>query len=196
MNPSKRSLSFPSQLGFLAAIALASVAASLVAADATPPGAPQVATPIVSSDEATQKNLADLDRLLDSSDLKFEETLRKNVDQLEAAEFRSSNPEIDVVLKERPWIAPTLKAERHFLIHRYVAHRARGALLRPDVIALDEFLTAHPDIRQALDSEPARIFASDFLMANPSLGEFFDQHPSLSTILLEKQGAPAVPTDT
>jgi hypothetical protein len=179
----------------MAVIALASTVATLAAAGRTPPAAPEVAVPIISSDEAVQKELLELDRLLDASNLKVEETLRQNIDQLGDEKFRKSNPDIDVLLKQRPGIVPALKIERHFLIHRYIARRARGPLLRADVVALDEFLIAHPDIRRALDHEPSQILEPDFLIAHPSLGEFFDQHPSLGTILLQKQGAHSGPKD-
>lgn len=195
MNPSPRRLPFPSKLGFMAVIALASTAATLATAEPTPPAAPEVTVPIVSSDEAVQKELRELDRLLDTSNLKVEETLRQNIDRLGDEKFRQSHPDIDVLLKQRPGIVPALKSERHFLIHRYVAHRARGPLLRADVVALDEFLDAHPEIRQALDREPSQILEPDFLMAHPSLGRFFDQHPSLGTILLKPKGARSGPKD-
>ena len=61
--------------------------------------------------------------------------------------------------------------------------------MRPDILALDEFLSAHHDIRRALDNEPAQILEANFLMTHPGLGEFFDQHPNLSTVLLAKQEA-------
>jgi hypothetical protein len=166
--------------------------ATLAAAEPTPPAAPKVAVPIVSSDEAVKKELMELDRVLDANP-KFEEILRKNIDQLEQEAFRKNNPDIDVLIKQQPGIVLALKVERHFLIHRYVARRARGPLLRPDVLALDKFLTGHRDIRAALDNEPAQIVNANFLIAHPSLGEFFDQHPSLSTILLEKQGSQSGP---
>ena len=188
--------SFPAKPAFFGAlIALISAAATLNAAEVTPPAAPRSATPIISADETVQKNLVALDRLLDVSNPKLEEILRKNIDQLEAEEFRKANPEIDVVLKEQSWIVPALKMERHFLIHRYVAHRARGPLLRPDIVALDNFLSAHREIGRELDNDPSQILEASFLVAHPSLGKFFDQHPSLSTVLLEKQAARLVPID-
>ena len=182
--------SFPAKPAFFGAlVALISVVATLNAAEVTPSVAPRSATPIISSDTAVQKNLVALDRLLDTANPKLEETLRKNIDQLDAEGFRKTNPEIDVVLKEQPWIVPTLRMERHFLIHRYVAHRARGPLLRPDIVALDNFLSTHREIGRALDNDPSQIVEAGFLMAHPSLGKFFDQHPDLSTVLLEKQAA-------
>lgn len=188
--------SFPAKPVFFGAlITLVSAVATLNAAEVTPPVAPRSATPIITSDEAVQKNLVALDRLLDVSNPKLEETLRKNIDQLDAGEFRKTNPEIDVVLTEQPWIVSALKVERHFLIHRYVAHRARGPLLRPDIVAFDNFLSAHREIGRALDNDPAQILEASFLVTHPSLGKFFDQHPNLSTVLLEKQQARLAPID-
>jgi hypothetical protein len=176
----------PSSL--LTALLLISAIARLGAADSPPSATTKVATPIVSSDETVQKNLANLDRLLDESlNSKLEESLRKNIEQLEAKEFLQTNPDVALLIKQQPGVVPALKVERHFLIRRYLAHRARGPLLRPDVVALDKFLVAHPDIRKALENDPSQIVESKFLIAHPAVGDFFEQHPSLSSVLLEKR---------
>lgn len=84
-----------------------------------------------------------------------------------------------------------LKVERHFLIHRYEVRLARGPVLRPDIVALDKFLSAYADIRNALDKDPTQIVQGKFLIAHASLAEFFTQHPSLSTVLLAKPLTPS-----
>jgi len=191
MNPFIRCSIFPSRLASLGVvIALASAAVLLAADDPTPPAAPKARVLILSSDEAVQKNLQDLDQLLEANP-KFEEILRNNVDQLEQAEFRRSNPDLDLVLQQKPGIVYALKVERHFLIHRSVVRLARGPVLRPDVLALDDFLAEHPAVRKALEKDPAQIVQSSFLIAHPNLADFFTAHPGLSTVLLEKQGATA-----
>ena len=73
MNPSLRSLLFPSKLVPLrAVIGLVSAVVTLGAVETTPPVAPKVAVPIVSSDKAVQVDLMELDRLLDTKP-QFEE---------------------------------------------------------------------------------------------------------------------------
>ena len=165
-------------------------ALTLSAADPAPaPGTPpaKVPTPVISSDETVKKNLAELDRLLDIPGSKLEEILLKNMERIEEESAQKNIPELEMVMKEQPWIVPTLRAERHFLLNRYIARRARGPLLRPDVVALDKFLAEHRDIRRALNRNPSQIVESDFLIANPSLADFFTQHPNLSTVLLIPQ---------
>jgi hypothetical protein len=177
----------------LAAIAMVSSAMAIRAvAQPTPASGPQISVPIVSTDETVKKTLLELDRILDENPM-FEEVLRNNIDRLNEEEFRKSNPEIDLLLQQKPEIVPALKVERHFLIHRYIVRRARGPLLRPDIVALDEFLAAHTDIRRVLDRDPSQIVEESFLDAHPSLGEFFTGHPDLSTILLEKQSHKSAP---
>ncbi len=193
MHPSLR---LPSSLlkptFFLAAFLMLPAGVALQAAESAPAPAPaaKIAAPIVSSDEAVQKTLEKLDQTLEANP-KFEEILRQNIDQLAEEGFRQSHPDVDVLLKQQPGIIPALKIERHFLIHRYVARRARGPVLHPDVVALDKFLTAHRDIRAALDQEPAQIMEPGFLIAHPSLADFFNQHPGLSTVLFQKQDSSA-----
>ena len=186
------SRSFLKPAFFLAAIALVSAAVTVGAAEPAAPAEPKIAAVILSPDEAVQKELEELDRILIVNP-KFEEILRANIDRIEAEEFRKTFPDVDALLTQKPGLVPALKVERHFLIHRYVLRRARGPLLRPDVLALDKFLTAHADIRRELDRDPAQILDGKFLIAHPGLAEFFDQHPGLSTVLLEKQAKPAVP---
>jgi hypothetical protein len=157
------------------------------AAPAAGSSASKVPTPIITSDETVKKNLVDLDHLLDAPGSKLEEILRKNMERIET-ETAPKIPELELVMKEQPWILPTLKTERHFLLHRYLARRAGGPLLRPDVIALDKFLGENAEIRTALNRDPSQIVQSDFLVAHPKLAEFFGQHPSLSTVLLIPQG--------
>ena len=192
MHPSILNRSFLRPAIFLAAIALIATAATAGAAEPAPAAQPGIATVILSPDEAVQKELKELDRILDVNP-KFEEILRTNIDRIEEPEFRKTFPDVDALLAQQPGLVPALKTERHFLIHRYILRRARGPLLRPDVVAFDKFLAVHVDIRGQLDREPAQLFDGGFLIAHPSLAEFFDRHPSLSTVLLEQQTKPATP---
>jgi hypothetical protein len=185
---------------FLQSVVILAGATVLTAAEPAPapPAAPaeKNATPIITSDETVKKNLVELDRLLDTPGSKLEEILRKNMDRIEEETVLKNIPELELVMKEQPWIVPTLKSERHFLLHRYIARRARSPLLRPDVIALDKFLAEHPDIRRPLNRDPSQIVDANFLIAHPSLADFFGQHPVLSTALLIPQGGRRPATKT
>jgi hypothetical protein len=144
-------------------------------------------TPILSADATVRQVLQELDRRLEESPA-IEDALRTNLDRLTEESFLANHPKVEALLAAEPAIVPALKAERHFFIHRYVARRARGPLLRPDLVALDRFLAVHADIRGALDRRPSQIVEADFLIAHPSLADFFVKHPSLSTVLLVKSG--------
>ena len=141
--------------------------------------------PIVSTDEAVQKELLSLDRILETNP-KLEETLRNNLDHLTDQTFREKNPEVDALLKRQPGLVPALRQERHFFIHRFVARLGRSRVTRNDVIALDAFLTAHPDISAAIEKKPSQIVNQDFLIAHPQLADFFEKHPALSSVLLQR----------
>jgi hypothetical protein len=188
MNRSRR-LSRPARTltPLLAALALVIASAVRGQTDTSKTAAKPVAVPIVTTDPSAQKALEELNQTLDS-DPKLDALMSKHIDELTDAEFRQNNPSVDILLKQKPEILPALKIERHFLIHRYIARIARGPLLLPDIVALDGFLTLHTDLRKALEREPSRIVDDDFLVAHPSLANFFDQHPSLSTLLLEPPG--------
>jgi hypothetical protein len=169
----------------LTALAL-SLAASLpiVAADSSSsPPATEIA--IVSKDEAVQSELLKLDRLLETNP-KLEEALRTNLDQLTQATFRAKNPEVDALLKRQPGLVRALNTERHFFVHRWVARIAPGRVTRKDVVALDEFLSAHPDIAKALHRQPTQLVEGQFLIEHPPLAKFFEAHPALSSVLLER----------
>jgi len=144
-----------------------------------------VEVPIISVDAGVQKDLQNLDRLLVTNPA-LEEKLRANVDQLTQETFRVENPDIDALLKQQPDLVRALKSERHFFIHRYVARLAANKVMRKDAIALDNFLTAHPDIAKPLARKPSQIVEADFLIAHPALAKFCETHPALSSVLLER----------
>jgi hypothetical protein len=69
---------------------------------------------------------------------------------------------------------------------RAVGRLARGKLLRKDIVDLDKYLDTHDAVRDALQKRPNQIVQSDFLIAHPSLAKFMEDHPGLSTVLLER----------
>ena len=162
-------------------VALLPVASPLAGAEAV--AAPEV--PIISLDAKVQKDLSNLDRLL-ATDPKLEEKLRANIDQLSQEKFLAENPDIGALVKKQPTLPASLKTERHYFVNRQVARLAADKVTRKDALALDEFLTAHPDISKALVKKPNLIVDANFLIANPSLAKFLETHPSLSSVLLKR----------
>jgi hypothetical protein len=157
----------------------------VASSESAPASSANVEVPIVSMDESVQNELVTLDRLLETNP-KLEETLRTNVDQLTEQTFRAQNPEVDALLKRRPGLVRALRTERHYFVHRAVARLARSRVTRNDAIALDQFLTANPDIAKALQRRPSQIIEGDFLIAHPALANFFEAHPGLSSVLLQR----------
>lgn len=168
-------------VALLAPIALLSVsrAAEEVTVEVTTP------VPIVSADETVQRELLNLDRLLDTNP-KLEEALRGNIDRLTDETFRKQNPDVDALIKRQPGIVRALRSERQFFVLRVVGRAARGKLLRKDIVDLDKFLATHDDVRAALVKKPSQIVQSEFLIAHPSFAKFMEEHPSLSTVLLQR----------
>jgi hypothetical protein len=160
------------------ALLTAGRAAEEANADASP-------VPIISADETVQNELLNLDRLLETNP-KLEETLRNNIDHLSDETFRQQHPEVDALIKRRPGVVRALRAERQFFVFRVVGRLARGKVLRKDMVDLDRFLASHADIRKALLKKPSLIVQSDFLIANPPFAQFMQEHPSLSTVLLQR----------
>jgi hypothetical protein len=141
--------------------------------------------PVISADETVQKELLNLDRLLETNP-KLEETLRTNRDHLSDENFQKQNPEVAALIKKNPGIVRALRTERHFFVLRAVGRLARGKLLRKDMVDLDKYLDTHEAVREALVKRPNQIVQSDFLIAHASLAKFMEDHPSLSTVLLER----------
>ncbi|MES2695384.1 MAG: hypothetical protein V4773_18045 [Verrucomicrobiota bacterium] len=162
------------------------LASSLVFIPAASAADEKPEVPIISLDETIQKDLLNLDRLLDTNP-KLEEELRTNADRLTESVFRAQNPEIDALLKRQPGLVKALKTEKHFFVHRQVARIAQQKVLRKDAVALDNFLTANPEIAKALRKKPSLIVDGSFLVAHPPLAKFFEAHPGLSSVLLKRQ---------
>ncbi len=171
--------SFPVSLrSALAAAALALVsAAPTLAADETP---------TISNDAAVQKDLAELDRALNTN-AKLEEALRLNLDKLSEQSFRVQNPDVDALLKKLPGLEKALTVDRHFLLRRAIARLVSVKVARPDALALDKFLREHPDIQRPLERNPRLIMDTKFHLDHPQLARFLEAHPVLSTLLLEQQ---------
>jgi exonuclease VII large subunit len=171
----------PSRLLLLAALSLgATFTLPALAADQT------AETPSVSTDAAVQKDLAALDRALNTN-AKLEEALRTNLDKLSEKSFRVQNPEVDDLLKKQPGLEKALKVDQHFLLRRAILRLARVKATRPDALALDKFLDDHPDIRKPLQRSPSQIVDAKFLIAHPPLARFLESHPALSSVLLQQQ---------
>jgi hypothetical protein len=177
------SVYFWSKVFFALLAPLAAVTSSFAADPA--PAEVASAVPIISADETVQKELLNLDRLLETNP-KLEETLRNNIDHLSDETFRKKNPEVDALIKRHPGVVRALKTEQQFFVLRIVGRLAHGKLLRKDMVDLDKFLVSHLDIRAALMKRPNQIVQSDFLIAHPALAKFMEQHPSLSTVLLQR----------
>ncbi len=163
----------------MAGVALALAGVALHAAD-TAPG-----ELILSTDEVVKKELIDLDKLL-ATNPALEEKLRANVDRLTEEKFRAENADVDNLLKVRPNLGRALKAEQHFLITRALARSAKAPMLRKDVAEFDKFLGRNPDVRKALQKSPRQITQPDFLIAHPPLAKFMEEHPALSSVLLQR----------
>jgi hypothetical protein len=162
---------------------LLSPSMSMIAAE--PAATANSAAPIIlSTDEMVKVELLNLDKVLESNPA-LEEKLRVDIDQILDAKYRANNPDVDTLLKNRPAVVPALTKERRFLLHRAVVRMAHAPVVRRDIVQLDEFLDAHADIQRALVKRPRQIVDANFLVAHPTLAQFFDQHPSLSTALLE-----------
>ncbi len=171
---------FTAHRWLFASAALALVAAPLRAAETAP-----AELPILSTDDVVKKELLDLDKLL-AGNPALEEKLRANVDRLTEDTFRAENPDIDNLLKVRPNLGRALKSEQHFLITRALARNAKAPMLKKDVVEFDKFLARNADVRKALQKSPRQITQPDFLIAHPALAKFLEEHPALSSVLLQR----------
>jgi hypothetical protein len=117
----------------------------------------------------------------------MQELLQANMDQLDNQAFLDQHPDLKAELQKQPTIAPALKAEPNFLIHRTVARSAHRPVIRQDMAMLDHFLEAHPDIRTEVRKKPRLLVDPDYMIAHPALAKFYQENPALSTILLERQ---------
>jgi hypothetical protein len=171
---------FTARRWLVAGAVLALAAAPLRAAESAP-----AELPILSTDDVVKKELLDLDKLL-ASNPALEEKLRANVDRLTEDTFRAENPDIDNLLKVRPNLGRALKSEQNFFITRALARNAKAPMLKKDVAEFDKFLVRNPDVRKALQKSPRQIMQPDFLIAHPALAKFLEEHPALSSVLLQR----------
>jgi hypothetical protein len=171
---------------FTAALFTAAFGSSCFAAETASTPTVQAPVPIVTNDAKVEASLRELDHFLDVNP-RMQELLQTNIDQIEHESFIDQHPEWKEELKRNPNIAPALKAEPNFLLHRTLAHTARRPVIRQDMAQLDHFLEAHPDIRTEVKKRPRLLVDPDYLIAHPVLAKFYQENPALSTILFERQ---------
>ncbi len=171
---------FVSRRWLIAGVALVLAAQPARAAETAP-----AELPILSTDEVVKKELLDLDKLL-ASNPALEEKLRANVDRLTEGTFRAENPDVDNLLKVRPNLGRALKSEQNFFITRALARNAKAPMLKKDVAEFDKFLARNAEVRKALQKSPRQIMQPDFLIAHPALAKFLEEHPALSSVLLQR----------
>jgi hypothetical protein len=146
----------------------------------------QAPVPIVTNDAKVEASLREFDHFLDVNP-RMQELVQSNMDQLDNKTFLDEHPELKAELERQPNIAPALKAEPNFLIHRTLARSARRPVIRQDMAQLDRFLAAHPDIHSEVKKKPRLLVDPDYMIAHPVLAKFYQENPALSTILLERQ---------
>jgi hypothetical protein len=151
--------------------------------------APKTPVPIVSEDTKVQNGLRALDQFLDVNP-KMAELLQNNLDRIDQPAFIEQHPEWKEAMQKQPAIAGALKSERNFLLHRTLVRMTHAPVVRREIVQLDQFLATHPDIRTQVEKSPRLLADTEFLTAHPSLATFYQQHPGLSTILLQPMQEP------
>lgn len=147
----------------------------------------KTATPLATEDAAQQAQLKSFEAFLDKNP-SLEKELRIHSADITSEEFLRQHPTWREFSSAHPDLPPALQNEKRFLLHRALVRLAGNYKLeRHSLARLDEFLDAHPAILAELEADPTLIVNMNFQLKHPTLAEFLEKHPGLSSAFYQNQ---------
>ena len=154
-------------------------------------GAPlhgQSAVAPTSDGDVTQRQVASLDRFLDSHP-EIAEQLRRNPSLINSEEFVENHPALQDYLRQHPGVREEFSENpQAFMRQEQRFERGEEAregvvgdhdITRREIAGMDNFLDGHPEIAEQLRRDPSLINNRQFVENHPELQEFLQQHPGI-----------------
>ncbi len=147
-------------------------------------------------DDITRRQVADMDRFLDSHP-EIAEQLRKDPSLIDNREFVQNHPSLQEYLDKHPGVRESFSQNPNAFMHREERYdrqddRFKGDndrrddrrggdndITRRQVTDMDRFLDSHPEIAEQLRKDPSLIDNREFVQNHPSLQEYLQKHPGV-----------------
>jgi len=131
-------------------------------------------------DDASRRQLADMDQFLDSHP-EISEQLRKDPSLIRNGEFVGQHPALQQFLQEHPNVRDQFSQNPNAFMHQEERfdRRDNNHDTRRELADMDQFLDSHPEISEQLRRDPSLIRKGEFVDQHPALKEFLQQHPGV-----------------
>ncbi len=161
---------------------------------ANPPAQePNQPAPAPSRDDITHRQVADMDRFLDSHP-EIGEQLRKDPSLIDNRRWVGDHPALQEYLQKHPGVADSFRDHPDAFMrdeNRYERtegdrdqdrdrDRDRNNISRRDVTEMDRFLDKHPEIDEQLRKDPSLIDNHQWVSNHPALQDYLKTHPQVA----------------
>jgi hypothetical protein len=146
---------------------------------ATPPTSDR---PIGDRDDITRRDIAEMDHFLDEHP-EIAQQLRKDPSLIDNRRWVSDHPALQEYLQNHPQISATFRTNPNLFMRdeeRYDRETSDRNISRRDVVEMDRFLDAHPEIAEQLRKDPSLIDNKQWVANHPALQEYLKTHIDVS----------------
>jgi hypothetical protein len=148
-------------------------------APATPPTNDR---PMSDRDDITRRDIAEMDHFLDEHP-EIAQQLRKDPSLIDNRKWVSDHPALQEYLQNHPQISATFRANPNLFMRdeeRYDRETSDRNISRRDIVDMDRFLDAHPEIAEQLKKDPSLIDNRQWVANHPALQEYLKTHIDVS----------------
>jgi len=133
-------------------------------------------------DDITRRDIADMDHFLDEHP-EIAQQLRKDPSLIDNRGWVSDHPALQQYLQAHPQISATFRANPNLFMRdeeRYDRETSDRNISRRDIVDMDRFLDAHPEIAEQLKKDPSLIDNKQWVANHPELQEYLKTHIDVS----------------
>jgi hypothetical protein len=133
-------------------------------------------------DDITRRDVADMDHFLDEHP-EIAQQLRKDPSLIDNRQWVANHPALQEYLQNHPQISATFRANPNLFMRdeeRYDRQTSDRNISRRDVVEMDRFMDAHPEIAEQLKKDPSLIDNKQWVANHPALQEYLKTHIDVS----------------
>jgi len=133
-------------------------------------------------DDITRRDVAEMDHFLDEHP-EIAQQLRKDPSLIDNRGWVSDHPALQQYLQNHPQISATFRANPNLFMRdeaRYDRETSDRNISRRDIVEMDRFMDAHPEIAEQLKKDPSLIDNKQWVANHPALQEYLKTHIDVS----------------
>jgi hypothetical protein len=133
-------------------------------------------------DDITRRDVAEMNHFLDEHP-EIAQQLRKDPSLIDNRKWVSDHPALQEYLQNHPQISATFRANPNLFMRdeeRYDRETSDRNISRRDIVDMDRFLDAHPEIAEQLKKDPSLIDNRQWVANHPALQEYLKTHIDVS----------------